>query len=197
MAALTDDQIATFAKSGGFTGDDIGIAVRIAKAESGGNPKAHNSKPPDDSYGLWQINMYGKLGPARRKQYNLSNNEQLYDPTTNARVAYGIYKASGWTAWTTYTSGAYTKVAVDTIADAALKGFQESIKPNDPLTEALSKLANMKNSVDDFGKTFLKAVESFSGLLLGIALLIVGIVILLRRQIGGAAGAVKKIPGVP
>ena len=197
MANLTDDQLRVFAKSGGFTGDDIEMAVSIAKAESGGNPKAHNSTPPDDSYGLWQINMYGKLGPDRRKRFKLSKNEDLYDPTTNARVAYGIFKQSGWTAWTTYTSGAAAKSAADTISKGAQKGFEESIKPADPLTEAIGKLANVKTSVDDFGKTFFKAVESFSGLLLGIALLIVGIVILLRRQIGGAAGAVKKIPGVP
>jgi hypothetical protein len=49
-----------------FTPADAVVAVAIALAESGGNPAAHNPVPPDDSWGLWQINMRGHLGPVRR-----------------------------------------------------------------------------------------------------------------------------------
>jgi hypothetical protein len=84
------------------------IAAAVAQAESGGNASAHNPVPPDDSYGLWQINMLGPLGPARRAQFGLTSNSQLYDPQTNARAMFAISGGcSRFTPWTTYTSGAY------------------------------------------------------------------------------------------
>lgn len=95
-------------KQAGGSAASAPVAAAIALAESGGRPDAHNPKPPDDSYGLWQINMLGRLGPARRQQFGLSSNDQLYDPVTNARAAVAI--SSGGTnfgAWSTYTNGAY------------------------------------------------------------------------------------------
>lgn len=100
--------IADVARRAGFAGDALVVAVAVALAESGGDPRAHNGVPPDDSFGLWQINMIGQLGVARRAQLGISTNEALYDPETNARAAYGI--ASGGTnfkPWTTYTGGRY------------------------------------------------------------------------------------------
>lgn len=84
------------------------VAAAVALAESGGNPTAHNAKPPDDSYGLWQINMYGSLGPSRRNAFGLNSNTQLFDPLTNAKAAVAIGKG-GFGPWTTFTSGAYKK----------------------------------------------------------------------------------------
>jgi hypothetical protein len=108
MAKLSDAQIAGHAKSAGVTGENLAIAVAVALAESQGNTLAHNAVPPDNSYGLWQINMLGSLGPARRKEFGISTNDALYDPGTNARA---MYKISGggksWSPWTTYTSGKY------------------------------------------------------------------------------------------
>lgn len=84
------------------------IMVAIAMAESGGNRMAHNQKPPDNSYGLWQINMIGQLGPRRRAKYGLKSNDDLFAGSTNARVAYGIYTTEGGLqAWSTYKTGAY------------------------------------------------------------------------------------------
>lgn len=87
------------------------IAVAVAMAESGGNLKAHNPKPPDDSYGLWQINLYGALRAVRMAAWGLTNEAQLYDPYKNAEVAHKLYDASGksFKPWSTYTSGAYLK----------------------------------------------------------------------------------------
>lgn len=86
----------------------LAIAVAVAMAESGLNERAHNGVPPDDSYGLWQINMYGSMGPARREKYGLSSNDALYDPATNARVMADISNnGKNWSAWTTYTRGRY------------------------------------------------------------------------------------------
>jgi len=110
VATLSDSQIAGAAKAAGFSGSNLAKAVAIALAESSGNPNAHNAVPPDNSYGLWQINMLGSMGPARRKQFGLSSNEQLFDPVTNAKAAYAI--ASGgknFRLWSSYTSGAYLR----------------------------------------------------------------------------------------
>jgi len=35
--------------------------------------------------------------------FGISNNEQLYDPLTNLRAAYQIYKMGGWKQWSTFT----------------------------------------------------------------------------------------------
>jgi hypothetical protein len=83
------------------------IAAAIAMAESGGNPQAHNTNAGtgDNSYGLWQINMLGDMGPERRKKYGLTSNDQLFDPATNARVMKGESgSGTNWTPWSTYTT---------------------------------------------------------------------------------------------
>ena len=84
------------------------LAAAIAQAESSGNPRAYNPKPPDLSYGLWQINMIGGLGPARRSQFGISSNEQLFDPRINAAAMFQVSNGcTNFRPWTTYTSGAY------------------------------------------------------------------------------------------
>lgn len=108
MTTLTDAQIAGAAKAAGFTGSNLAKAVAIALAESSGNPNAHNAVPPDNSYGLWQINMLGSMGTARRKQFGLKSNDELFNPATNAKAAYAIAGGGkSFTPWSTYTSGAY------------------------------------------------------------------------------------------
>jgi hypothetical protein len=72
----------------GFRGDHLINMLAISGRESNWKPGAHNGKPPDDSYGLFQINMLGKLGPARLKQFNISKYEELLDPATNVRAAW-------------------------------------------------------------------------------------------------------------
>ena len=95
---------------------DVGIrspvalaqATAIAFAESGGNERAHNAVAPDDSYGLWQINMYGSLGPQRREQFGITSNEALYDIATNAKAMYAISsQGANWKPWTTFQGARY------------------------------------------------------------------------------------------
>jgi len=110
MPALSDAQIAVAARGAGLSGEPVAVAVAVALAESGGVPTAHNAIPPDNSYGLWQINMLGPLGTDRRQRFNLPNNEALYDPATNARVMAALSNGGrNWGAWTTYTSGVYLR----------------------------------------------------------------------------------------
>lgn len=103
-------QIAALAKSAGWAGEDVVTAVAVALAESGGNPRALADDSDDLSYGLWQINMLGAMGPERRRAFGLTSNEQLYDPATNARAAHAIWRSQGWQrGWGAYSSGAYRK----------------------------------------------------------------------------------------
>lgn len=77
-------------KRAGFRGQGLRNMWAIMQRESGGNAQAFNGNRStgDQSYGLFQINMLGKLGSARRRQYGLQSNEDLFDPLTNAKIAY-------------------------------------------------------------------------------------------------------------
>ncbi|WP_181771345.1 transglycosylase SLT domain-containing protein [Amycolatopsis pittospori] len=110
MTKLTPEQIARHAYDAGFRGDGLTTAVAVALAESGGNTRAHNATPPDNSYGLWQINMLGAMGPERRRQFGLDSNAELFDAATNAKAANKISgDGKSWTPWSTYTNGAYER----------------------------------------------------------------------------------------
>ncbi|KAA9148161.1 transglycosylase SLT domain-containing protein [Amycolatopsis acidicola] len=110
MSKLSAEEIAQHAYKAGFRGDALTTAVAVAMAESGGNTKAHNATPPDNSYGLWQVNMLGGLGPARRKEYGIDSNSELFDADENAKAAYKISgHGKSFGPWSTYTNGAYKK----------------------------------------------------------------------------------------
>lgn len=85
-------------------------AVAVIGGESEWDERNFNGKAPDLSYGGFMVNMYGRLGPERRKRYKLKANEDLFDPAINVRVAWDIYvQAGGWRPWGAYTSGGYKK----------------------------------------------------------------------------------------
>ena len=99
------------ALSVGFKKENAAIAAAIAMAESSGNPNNHNEKYPDNSYGLWQINMLDEpgymLGEERRRKFNIKDNNELFNPTLNAQIAYKLSGGYNFNAWTTYTNGRY------------------------------------------------------------------------------------------
>jgi murein DD-endopeptidase MepM/ murein hydrolase activator NlpD len=103
---FTIAQLVTLAKKAGFKGNNAAVAAAVAMAESSGDSKAHftpeESGGTDDSYGLWQINMIGGMGPERRKQYRLKSNQDLWDPATNANIAFKMSGGSNFNAWSTY-----------------------------------------------------------------------------------------------
>lgn len=74
----------------GFRGKALEVAWGIVMRESRGGPTAHNgnANTGDNSYGLFQINMIGGLGEDRREKFGLKTNEELFDPITNARIAF-------------------------------------------------------------------------------------------------------------
>ena len=101
------------------------LMTAIAMAESSGRQDAHNpnASTGDNSYGLWQINMINDLGPARRQQFGINSNDQLFDPATNARAALAIRKSQGFGAWSVYRSGAYKQYLA--AAERAMASYGE------------------------------------------------------------------------
>lgn len=99
----------------GGSSSEAALLAAIAGPESGYKTGAHNpdASTGDDSYGLWQINMLGSMGPNRRKQFGISSNDQLYDPATNAKAALAIFRTQGPNAWSGYKSGAYREFMGD------------------------------------------------------------------------------------
>lgn len=86
----------------GFRNDALPIAFAVAMRESRGHRNAHNGEKAtkDNSYGLFQINMDGDLGPDRRAKFNLESNEDLFDPIRNARIAWRMTDGGkDWSSW--------------------------------------------------------------------------------------------------
>jgi len=116
---VNQSQIYSLAKNAGLPDDKARIAAAIAMAESGGNPNDLNDNPGtgDLSYGLWQINMIGSMGPSRRAMYGLSKNEDLFNPVINARVMSAIsHQGQNFTAWSTYKDGKYNQYLTTSVA---------------------------------------------------------------------------------
>jgi hypothetical protein len=130
MPTLSQAQIAMYAQSAGMANPQLMAA--IAMAESSGRTTAHNPVGLDNSYGLWQINMLGDMGPARRKAIGISRNEELYDPAVNARAAAMILRQQGLKAWSTYTNGAYKRYMTGSSVPAG-GGATPAFDPWDPL----------------------------------------------------------------
>ena len=101
---LSPEQVKSLALNSGFSDAQSDIVVEIARGESGFDPQAHNpdASTGDNSYGLMQINMLGKMGPERRKLFGIQSNEKLKDPQTNMDAAFKIFQSQGFPAWTVY-----------------------------------------------------------------------------------------------
>ena len=99
---FTDEELATMLRTVGFEGKALKVAWAVVKKESNGRPLAFNGnvKTGDNSYGIFQINMIGGLGVARRDKYDLNSNKDLFDPVVNAQIAYHMSgKGSDWSSW--------------------------------------------------------------------------------------------------
>lgn len=100
---LSNEEIIEILKLAGFRGNELKMAWAVAVKESTLRPFAHNKS--SNCYGLFQINMTGSMGPDRRGKYGLNSNEDLFNPLTNAKVAYQMSNGGkNWKAWSTYKS---------------------------------------------------------------------------------------------
>ena len=100
--SLSDKDLKELLRLVGFKGQNLKEAWAIAKKESNGRPFAFNgnSKTGDSSYGIFQINMIGMLGPDRRKKYDLDHNADLFNPVLNAEIAFHMSQGGeNWIAW--------------------------------------------------------------------------------------------------
>jgi hypothetical protein len=157
MARLSPAEILTLALRAGFSthGEEAVTATAIALAESGGDPNAHNPDPPDNSFGLWQINMIGTLGPDRREKLGLSRNDELFDPPTNARAARLVYNEAGqdFMPWTTFAHGAFRDHLGAAREAAAHVSFAAGLEEVDMTEAQEAKLDRILNVLTVTGST--------------------------------------------
>jgi hypothetical protein len=119
VATLSPTQLYQLAISAGFPDDPVGQGVAtsmvaISLRENGGCPTAHYQGanplvPTEDSYGLWALNAMA-IGSAQLAKLGITDPTQLYDPATNAMVAFWVYNAFGGnlnTGWYINTPGYY------------------------------------------------------------------------------------------
>ena len=99
---FTDEELAKLLSTVGFEGRALKVAWAVVKKESNGRPLAFNGnvKTGDSSYGIFQINMIGGLGVARRDKFDLNSNKDLFDPVVNAQIAYFMSdEGNDWSSW--------------------------------------------------------------------------------------------------
>ena len=100
--SLTDGELKELLYLVGFRGNDLKEAWAVAKKESNGQPIRFNgnTKTGDNSYGIFQINMIGMLGPDRRDKFDLVTNSDLLNPVINAQIAFHMSDGGkDWSAW--------------------------------------------------------------------------------------------------
>lgn len=165
-----------------WSGAETETALAIAIAESGLNPKARGGPNSNGTYdwGLFQINDVHK-----------PTNAEKTEAVANAKRAKRIFDAAGgkWTPWSTYNSGAYkTHLSrAKQIRAEVLGGI--SGKAQDSL-DGLAEGGPSLNPMDQFIAPFKSATENLLGfvnvgfaMILGIALVVLGIVLLGRGTV--------------
>jgi hypothetical protein len=109
---LSDTDLVDLLSAIGFEGKALKVAYAVAKKESNGRPLAYNGNrnTGDHSYGVFQINMIGSLGEARREKFDLTTNKDLFDPVRNVEIAFHMTNGGeDWSSWKVYpgqTNGA-------------------------------------------------------------------------------------------
>lgn len=186
MAKLSASEIAGYAQGAGLMDNNVAIATAVALAESGGNTHAHNPVPPDNSYGLWQINMLAHS----TSELGISKNEDLYDPIKNAKAMYKISNGGkDWTPWTTYTSGRYKLFMKDGNAGAGTPGGSST--PSDSLLDRLNPFSDLADKLAE-GHFWARIGEY----ILGFVLIIIGFVMLMDiRKAKSVIKTVQKAAG--
>jgi len=157
------------------------VATAIAMVESGGKVMAHNKNAAtgDNSYGLWQINMIGSLGPGRRKLFGIAEDRDLFDPRTNANAMIKLWvnKGRSFRDWTgSYINGKYRQ---------HLPAAREAVKNRKGFAEGQGKVIT-SNPVTEFFNTIFNFIKEIglriAGFVGGGVLLVLAIVLYVRSQ---------------
>jgi hypothetical protein len=187
-------RVAAYAHTAGFSGNDLIVAVAIAKAESGwqmvrGGPNKNGTY----DWGIWQINDSNKPSMSTRN-----------NATSNALAAYRLYQGRGrkFTDWATYNDGTYQKsmsAAAEAVKQLQANGpaWERSTSANSPMLPD-QVIHPADQAIIDTAKAVVspaagiaayagKLVGNFTAFVLGLVLLILGVVILLRKPIGKVA----------
>jgi hypothetical protein len=159
---LSQSDMYTLAIGQGLPPEKAKIAAAVGMGESGGEPTKHNTNrlTADDSYGLWQINMLGPLGPERRAKYGLTSDAQLFDPTVNARVMKGeSNNGQNWIPWGAYNNGSYLKfmdnhVIEKWVSDGGStdQSLLDKLNPVSAAQDAAGKLGSIVETVNKAAK---------------------------------------------
>jgi hypothetical protein len=130
--ALTDLQIAAYARKAGFMGDALRTIIAVVLAESGGDPDnvgdeslANSTWGP--SIGLGQVrSLRAETGTGRPRDAT-----KLTDPAFNLRSAFAISSGgSSFRPWTMFTNGRYKGFLAR--AQAAIAGTPSAGTPTLP-----------------------------------------------------------------
>lgn len=128
---LTDKQIAQLVIDANWQGEDRVRAVAVALGESDGDPNCVSDVALETaiwgpSIGLWQIRSFKADKGTGRTRDEVAN----LLPATNAVHAHVIWsQAGGWTPWSAYKNGSYTK-----FLDRARIAVNEALAPVPPVT---------------------------------------------------------------
>lgn len=144
-----------------FKKEDIWKMLAISWRESRWDPKAYNGNRStgDDSYGLFQINMLGDMGPKRAKDFGITDYKELFDPITNvkaARIMYGGGNLSPWNKHGTPTGGIPNSTINDSKEIAKSLGFPTG----DPSDKGYTP-QKQKNNISS-GSTQIKTGETIN-----------------------------------
>jgi Lysozyme like domain len=198
---LTDAQIATWAKQGGFTGEDVVTAVAVALAESGGRyavVSGANFNGTRD-YGLWQINSV---------HAHLFQQHPSWWTVSNGKMAKAVHASQGWNAWTVYKSQAYRLFLPRARAAAGAAPEGGVVSEDDPAANyntSFSLAAPLGDIANVFRAGFqpLTAAGAWIGnadnwvrvaqVVLGAALVVAGITIVARPVVSQVAGPVAAV----
>lgn len=189
-------RVAAYLHNAGFGADVLAIAVAIAYAESGLNFSAVSKT---DDYGLMQIN---KAAHPDLMTDAVMSSKAWANPLTNAKMAFSVYKSAGssFKPWSTYTSGSYKSHLAQAKADVATlqangadweRTTVSQVKTDIGSNNVDNTINNAKDSLagpfNALTQAITNAMSNAVVVIIAVVFLVLGVVILLRRQVGSAA----------
>jgi hypothetical protein len=140
---LSVPEMVALAEQAGFKGEAARTIAAIARSESGGDPDAHNSVYPDDSYGITQINALAHGDKAKAAKGN---------PLRAMELAFEVSKGgTDFSPWTEYRNKGYQKYLGEATRGPTTAGTAVSITGQDGKSYNLTQAeAQQYYSIKDF-----------------------------------------------